>query len=85
MRPLPDDGPHFEQAASALAGEAVLTKVNTEQAPDLAARFAIRGIPTLVMLRRGREVTRTSGAMPAEGIVQWVRAHAAAGRGSREG
>jgi thioredoxin 2 len=61
--------PAFEQAASQLKGRALLAKVDTEANPQLAARFAIRSIPTLVRLDQGRESRRQSGALPAERIL----------------
>jgi thioredoxin 2 len=68
--------PHFERAAAELEPRFRLAKVDTESAPGLAQRFGIRGIPTVVMFRDGREVARQSGAMDLPTIVQWVRAHA---------
>ena len=65
--------PHFAQAAGRLEPRYRLAKVNTEEEQELAARFGIRSIPTLVVFRRGAEVARTSGAMPAEALVGWVR------------
>jgi thioredoxin 2 len=47
--------------------------VNTEAAPDLAARFGIRNIPTLLLIHHGREVGRSAGAMPLSALVGWVR------------
>ena len=68
--------PAYEQAALALAPGIRLFKLNTEEAPDVAARFGIRSIPTLIAFRNGREVARQSGAMNLPGLVGWVRAHA---------
>ena len=39
-------------------------KVNTETKPQLATRFGITGIPTLILFKAGREVHRLSGAVP---------------------
>ena len=61
--------PAFEQAAAQLGERALLVKVNSDDNPQLAARFGIRSIPTLVRLARGREVQRQSGALPAGAIV----------------
>ena len=41
----------------------------------LAARFGIRSIPTLILFREGREVTRQAGALGAVDIMRWMRAH----------
>ncbi len=65
--------PEFEKAAALLEPEVRLVKVNTEDNPSLAARYNIRGIPTLVIFKGGREVARTSGAMGASDLVSWIR------------
>ena len=64
--------PQFAQAAKALKGRALLAKVDTDANPQVASRFAIRSIPTVVQLQGGREVKRMSGAMQAGQIVGWV-------------
>ncbi len=61
--------PAFAQAAAQLKGRALLVKVNSDDHPQLAARFGIRGIPTLVRLQGGRETARQSGALPPQAIV----------------
>jgi thioredoxin 2 len=70
--------PAFEQAAALLEPRFRLGKVNTEEEQALAARFGIRSIPTLIIARQGREVARQPGAMSAQEIVRWVRAHESA-------
>ena len=66
--------PQFAQAARELKGEAVLAKVDSDANPALSSRFAIRSIPTMVMLRNGAEVKRQAGALQAPHIVAWTRA-----------
>ena len=66
--------PAYAQAAAQLAPGVRLAKLNTEAEPGVAARFGIRGIPTLIAFRNGREVARQSGAMDAAGLVRWIRA-----------
>ena len=65
-------GPNFEAAAAQLEPRVRLAKLDTEAEQAIAARFAIRGIPSLIMLRKGKEIARTSGALPTSAIVQWV-------------
>jgi thioredoxin 2 len=64
--------PQFEQAARQLKGRAVFAKVDSDANPRTSARFAIRSIPTIVKLDRGREAKRLSGALQAPQIVGWV-------------
>ena len=65
--------PQFEQAAAQLKGQALLVKVNSDENPQLAQRFAIRSIPTLVKIRQGLEVQRVSGVLPAAQIAGLAR------------
>ena len=66
--------PAYAQAASQLEPHMRVVKLNTEEAQELAARYAIRSIPTLALFKNGREVARQPGAMDAAGIAAWVRA-----------
>ena len=65
--------PAFAAAARQIEPAARLAKVDTEAVPDVAGRYAIRSIPLLVILQRGKELARQAGAMPAGAIVDWVR------------
>ena len=65
--------PAYEHAAAQLARDVRLAKVNTEAEPDIAARFGIRGIPTLIAFRKGREIARQSGAMDLPGLLGWIK------------
>ena len=58
MAPLLDD------AARRRAGELLIVKLDTDRNPVTGQRFRIRGIPTLIAFRRGKEVARRVGAVP---------------------
>lgn len=66
--------PMFERAAGELEPDVRLLKLNSDNAPALSSRLGISGIPTLLLMRSGREIARTSGAMDAQRIVAWTRA-----------
>lgn len=68
--------PAFAQAAATLEPAFRVVKVNTEAEQALAARLAIRSIPTLALFRGGREIARQAGAMSAADIVRWARGQA---------
>jgi thioredoxin 2 len=61
-------GPELEKLAGERVGRVVVAKVDTEALPDIAARFNIRSIPTMIVFRDGREADRLSGAMGASEI-----------------
>lgn len=67
--------PHFERAAAELEPHVRLLKLNADEAPDVCSRFAIRGIPALLLMQRGRLLAQTAGALDTTRIVQWTRAH----------
>ncbi|MFA9219268.1 MAG: thioredoxin TrxC [Sphingomonadaceae bacterium] len=64
--------PAYVQATQRLEPQFRVVKVDTEANPELAARFAIRSIPTLALFKGGREVLRQPGAMDAGNIVVWA-------------
>lgn len=65
--------PAFEQAARQLEPHVRLVKVNTEEEQQLGAQYGIRSIPTLMLIRHGREIARQPGAMDVGGIISWTR------------
>ena len=65
--------PQFAEAAGQLTGQFVFAKLDTEANARIAARFNVRSIPTLALVKGGREIARESGARPAAEIVRWVQ------------
>lgn len=66
--------PMFERAAQELEPGVRLLKLNADTAPSVSSRMGISGIPTLLLMRGGREISRTSGAMDSRNIVAWTKA-----------
>jgi thioredoxin 2 len=64
--------PVLERIAAQRATSLRVAKVNTDEQPQLAARFAIRSIPTLILYREGRELARQSGAVDAATLARWL-------------
>jgi thioredoxin 2 len=67
--------PAYEQAAARLAPGVRLAKLNSDDEPEIAARFGIRGIPTLIAFRNGREVARQSGAVDLPRLLHWIQSN----------
>ncbi len=65
--------PEFSRAARTLKGRARLVKLNTEEHQAAGMKYGIRGIPTMVEFKGGREAKRQSGAMREPQIVGWVQ------------
>jgi len=67
--------PVYERVASELEPEVRFLKVNTEAEPELAARYNIRSIPTLMLFRKGDIVAQQAGALDAQMLRSWLRRH----------
>jgi thioredoxin 2 len=65
--------PEVSRTAADMAGKALVLKVDTEQNPQLAGRFQIRGIPNFVVLSGGRVVTQQAGVVGHDQMEQWLR------------
>ena len=68
--------PAYEQAAAQLAPGVHLARLDTEAEPEVASRYAIRSIPTLIAFRKGREIARQSGALSLPQLMEWIATHA---------
>ena len=66
--------PAVERAARDFAGRIKVVKVNVDDAPAVSARFDVRGIPTLLILRDGQLLARQVGALPEPQLLHWIRA-----------
>jgi thioredoxin 2 len=68
--------PAYEEAAARVGAGIHLAKLDTEAEPEIASRYGIRSIPTLMVFRNGREIARQSGALPLPQLMQWISTHA---------
>jgi len=67
-------GPHVEAIAEEYDGKAVVGKVNVDNNPTIAAKFGVRNIPTIVVLKNGEVVDKVVGAVPKETLAEKLQA-----------
>lgn len=70
--PCKSFAPIFSQAAAKWEPQYRFGKINTEEQSALAAQFAIRSIPTLMVFKHGKTIAQQAGAMPASTLDQWL-------------
>ncbi|MGX5915187.1 thioredoxin TrxC [Aliidiomarina sp. Khilg15.8] len=70
--PCQQYGPHFVQAARQRPFDAQFLKISTETEPGLAQQYAVRSIPTTLLVKNGQEVARQAGVMSATQLEQWI-------------
>ncbi len=56
--------PTIEELAKEYSGKIKVTKLNTDENPDIASRYKIMGIPTIIFFKNGQEADRIVGAVP---------------------
>ncbi len=71
--PCKSMAPQFAAAARDLEPEVRLLKLNSDAEPAAAGALGVSGIPALFLIRDGKVIARTAGAMPAGQIVSWTR------------
>ena len=66
--------PLLDELAAEQAGKAVIAKLNIDQAPELAARFGINAIPTLIVFKNGKPVTTLRGVQSKSALLKSLAA-----------
>ena len=67
--------PIVEELAAEYAGKLKVVKVDVDESQDVAARYRIMSIPTLMVFKGGQEVERVVGAVPKPMLLQRVKNH----------
>ncbi|MCI8493486.1 MULTISPECIES: thioredoxin [Anaerotruncus] len=65
-------GPVIDGLADELSGKAVVGKVNIDDEPDLAAKYGVVSIPTIILFKDGEEVNRLVGLQSKLTLTQMV-------------
>ena len=63
-------GPVIESLAEKYEGKAVVGKVNTDEEGELAMRYTVMNIPTVIFFKDGKEIDRKVGVMPPDAFIQ---------------
>ena len=67
--------PTIDDLANEYEGKAVIGKVDVDDNPDIAEKFSIRNIPTLLFVKNGEVVDKTVGAVPKNEIIDKIEAN----------
>lgn len=66
----------LEEVAPLYAGRLRIVKLNVDENPQIAQRFGITGIPTMILFHKGKAVDQVVGAMPMNPLRAWLDRHA---------
>jgi thioredoxin 1 len=66
--------PVLEELATELQGKVKIVKLNVDENPQIAAKYGIMSIPTLMIFKNGELASRQVGAAPKQKLEQWITA-----------
>lgn len=67
--------PKLEEIANEMGTQVVIAKINVDENPNTPSQFGIRGIPTLLLFKGGKQVDQVVGNQPKDSIVQMIKRH----------
>ena len=70
--------PVIEELATEYEGKAVIAKVNVNDKSELAKRFGVMSIPTLLVFKKGEQVDKAIGFVPKTKLVEMITKHTTA-------
>lgn len=69
-------GPKLEEIAAELKDKVRIVKLNVDENPGMPAKYGVRGIPTMILFKDGKEVDQIVGNHPKENILALLQKHA---------
>ena len=69
--------PALDEIAAELQGKVKIAKLNIDENPELAAKFGVRSIPTLMMFKDGEVADMKVGAAPKTALASWINGNVA--------
>lgn len=67
-------GPELEKVATALSGKVTIIKVDVDQENDLAMKYGIMSVPTMILFKQGEAVQQLQGFQPAQQLISHIEA-----------
>ena len=68
-------GPVLEEVEKELGDKAVIAKLNVDDEQELAVKFGVSSIPTMILFKKGESVERSVGFLNKEKIIALVQGH----------
>lgn len=65
-------GPAVEQIGRSLSGKIKVAKLNVDESQDIAIKYGVQSIPSLILYKDGKELGRTIGAAPKETYMKFI-------------
>ena len=70
--PCKQIGPILEEISNEKKDEIKILKLNIDENPDVAQKYGVQGIPTLMIFKEGNLIDTKVGSLPKSSIVEWI-------------
>ena len=67
--------PIVEEISQEMAGKLKVFKLNIDQNPETPTKLSVRGIPTLILFKDGKNVATKVGSLPKSSLLEWLNGH----------
>ncbi|HRN40948.1 MAG: thioredoxin [Flavobacteriales bacterium] len=67
--------PILEEVAVKMKGQVKIVKVDVDKNPNAAEAYQVRGVPTLILFKNGKQLWRQSGVVQANQLIQLINQH----------
>ena len=68
-------GPVLEEVSKEMGNDVKICKMNVDEAPNTAAQYGIRSIPTMFLFKDGQQIDTKIGLNPQSAIISWIEAN----------
>ncbi|QED38140.1 thioredoxin [Antarcticibacterium arcticum] len=68
--------PILKDAKAELGDSVKIVKIDVDKNQELAAKYQVRGVPTLILFKKGEQLWRQSGVVQKADLVQLIKSHA---------
>ncbi|MBR1604815.1 MAG: thioredoxin [Alphaproteobacteria bacterium] len=69
-------GPVLEEVSKEIGNKVEICKMNVDEAPNTAAQYGIRSIPTMFLFKDGKQVDTKVGLNSKDSLINWISSHA---------
>jgi len=67
--------PILKDAKSSLGDKVKIVKIDVDKNQELSSQYQVRGVPTLILFKDGKQLWRQSGVVPKQEIVRIIESH----------
>jgi len=64
--------PILDQLSEEMDGKVKIVKMNIDENPETPSKFGVRGIPTMLLFKEGKQIATKVGVQPKNALQEWI-------------